>query len=77
MSENNGTANATKRVNVIFPQQVYDTLQKLAKMQNITISQALRQAINISDLIVSADKDEKARILIDRGGKTQELKLVR
>jgi len=77
MSENNGAGGATKRVNVIFPQPVYDTLQKLAKMQNLTISQALRQAINISDLIVSADKDEKARILIDRGGKTQELKIVR
>jgi hypothetical protein len=77
MSENNGAGGGTKRVNVIFPQPVYDTLQKLAKMQNLTISQALRQAINISDLIVSADKDEKARILIDRGGKTQELKLVR
>ena len=77
MSENNGASGGTKRVNVIFPQPVYDTLQKLAKMQNLTISQALRQAINISDLIVSADKDEKARILIDRGGKTQELKLVR
>ncbi len=77
MSDNNGTNGATRRVNVIFPQQVYDTLQKLAKMQNLTISQALRQAINISDLIVSADKDEKARILIDRDGKTQELKIVR
>jgi ribbon-helix-helix CopG family protein len=77
MADNNGTQNATKRVNVIFPQEVYDTLQNLAKMQNITISQALRQAINISNLIVNADKDEKARILIDRGGKTQELKLVR
>jgi hypothetical protein len=77
MASNNGTSGATKRVNVIFPQPVYDTLQKLAKMQNISISQALRQAINISDLIVSADKDEKARILINRGGKTQELKLVR
>lgn len=77
MSENNGANGATKRVNVIFPQPVYDTLQKLAKMQNITISQALRQAINISDLIVSAEQDEKARILINRKGKTQELKLVR
>jgi hypothetical protein len=76
MSDNNGSNGATKRVNVIFPQPVYETLQKLAKMQNLTISQALRQAINISDLIVSAD-DKKARILIDRDGKTQELKLVR
>jgi hypothetical protein len=76
MSDNNGSNGSTKRVNVIFPQPVYDTLQKLAKMQNLTISQALRQAINISDLIVSAD-DKKARILIDHDGKTQELKLVR
>jgi len=65
-----------KRVNVIFSPEQYATLQKIADAQKITISQALRQAINISDLIVSADRDPDARILIQKNGRTQELKLV-
>jgi hypothetical protein len=65
-----------KRVNVIFSPQQYETLEKIAKAQNISISQALRQAINISDLIVSADQDPNSRVLVERNGKTQELKLV-
>jgi len=65
-----------KRVNVIFSPQQYAMLEKIASAQNITISQALRQAINISDLIVTADKDPTSRVLIEKNGQTQELKLV-
>lgn len=65
-----------KRVNVIFSPQQYATLEKIATAQNISISQALRQAINISDLIVTADRDPDSRVLVEKNGKSQELKLV-
>ena len=65
-----------KRVNVIFSPEQYATLEKIANAQNITVSQALRQAINISDIIVTADRDPNSRVLVEKNGKTQELKLV-
>ena len=66
----------SKRVNVIFSADTYNTLQELAQSQKINLSDALRQAINVSSLVVKANKDPDSRVLIDRGGKTQELKLV-
>ena len=67
----------TKRVNVIFSNDQYQTLQELAEKQNISLSDALRQAINVSKLVVDANEDKDTRILIDRCGKIQELKIVR
>jgi len=66
----------SRRVNVIFSPEVYGVLQKLASSQGINVSDALRQAINISNLIVPATKEKNSRVLIDRGGKVQEIKLV-
>lgn len=66
-----------KRVNVVFSNDTYETLQKIASSQNISISDALRQAIGVSNLVVSANNDPKSRILIETGGKVQELKLIR
>ena len=67
----------TKRVNVIFSNEQYETLQDLAKVQKISLSDALRQAINVSKLVVDANEDKDTRILLDKGGKIQELKIVR
>ena len=67
----------TKRVNVIFSSDQYQTLQELADKQNISLSDALRQAINVSKLVVDANEDKNTRVLIDRGGRIQELKIVR
>lgn len=66
-----------KRVNVVFSPEQYNTLVNLARMQNITLSAALRQAINVSNLIVNADADKDTKILLKKGDSVQELKLVR
>lgn len=70
-------AEEAKRVNVIFTPEQYDTLQKIADKQKISISDALRQAIKISKLVVDANEDPDAKILIEKGNRVQELKLVR
>jgi hypothetical protein len=66
-----------KRVNVVFSPDQYATLLNLAKMQNISLSEALRQAINISDFIVKSNADEDTKILLKKGSAVQELKIIR
>jgi hypothetical protein len=73
----NQPVDGTKRFNVIFSKEQYETLERLAKSQQINLSQALRQAITISDIIVSANADKDTHILLKRGDSVQELKLVR
>lgn len=67
----------TKRVNVIFSKEQYETLQRLAETQKISLSDALRQAINVSELIVHANADPDTQILLKKGDSIQELKIVR
>ena len=67
----------TKRVNAVFSNETYTTLQKIAQSQGISLSDALRQAINISDMVVTANQTPKSRVLIDNGGNVQEIKLIR
>ena len=69
-------ASQSKRVNVVFSNDTYTTLQNIAKSQGINVSDALRQAINISDVVVKANKDPDSRVLVDNGGQVQELKLI-
>ena len=64
-------------VNVVFSPEQYNTLQKLAQMQNISVSEALRQAINVSNLIVNANADDDTQILLKKGSNVQELKIIR
>lgn len=59
-------AGDTKRVNVVFSREQFETLQKIAEMQKISLSDALRQAISVSDLIVQANADKDTQILIKR-----------
>lgn len=68
---------STKRVNVIFSDDQYKSLENLASKQDISISDALRQAIKISTLVVDANEDKDSKILLEKSGKIQELKLVR
>jgi hypothetical protein len=67
----------SKRVNVVFTADQFATLQRLASSQNINLSDALRQAINLSSLIVDANNDKNTQILFKKGDNMQELKLVR
>jgi hypothetical protein len=67
----------TKRVNAVFSNDTYNTLQNIAQSQGISVSDALRQAISISDLVVKANQNPDSRVLIDNGGNVQEVKLIR
>lgn len=56
-----------------------DTLQALREMaqrQNITLSDALRQAINVGKLLVHETNDKDTRILLKNGNQVRELKLL-
>jgi hypothetical protein len=70
-------AGGAKRVNVVFTADQFDKLQALATSQNITLSDALRQAISLSTLIVDANANPSTQILFKQGDNVQELKLVR
>jgi hypothetical protein len=63
-----------KRVNVTFTPQQYQVLRDLAARQGVNISDVLRQAINITKLIV--DANENGKILIEHNGEVQRLKLL-
>jgi Ribbon-helix-helix protein, copG family len=76
-SNSPNSSTETKRVNVIFSQDQYAALQRLAASQGINLSDALRQAINVSELIVNANADKDTQILIKKGDSVQELKIVR
>ncbi len=65
-SNSSNSSTETKRVNVIFSQDQYAALQRLAASQGINLSDALRQAINVSELIVNANADKSS-------GKRQEV----
>ena len=67
----------SRRVNVVFSADQFETLQGLATSQNISMSDALRQAISLSKLIVGANSDSDTQILLKKGDAIQELKLVR
>jgi putative ubiquitin-RnfH superfamily antitoxin RatB of RatAB toxin-antitoxin module len=64
---------ATKRVNVNFAIPTYTRLQNIAARKGITVSEALRQAISLTDYLEGAIQDENAKIYIDRGNGLNEL----
>jgi hypothetical protein len=71
------TGAGSKRVNVVFTNDQFSKLQKLASSQGITLSDALRQAISVSSLVVDANADPDTKILLKKGDSIQELMLVR
>ena len=48
-------------------------LQQLAERQHVSLSQALEQAIQISDIVVSQGTEPHTKILFKRGDKYKEL----
>jgi hypothetical protein len=77
VNESSGGASGSKRVNVVFSNDQFEKLQQLASSQGITLSDALRQAIGVSSLVVNANMDPDTQILLKKGDSVQELKLVR
>lgn len=76
-SPNTTLAEGPKRVNVVFSADQFNKLQSLANSQQISLSDALRQAISLSGLIVDANNDDDTQILLKKGSAVQELKLMR
>ncbi len=50
-------------------------LQELARLQNITVSEALAQSINISDLVVRQKAEPGTKVLFKRGNRYKQLVL--
>jgi hypothetical protein len=76
-NEDSRAAGEPRRVNVIFSAPQYQLLKDLAVRQGINVSDVLRQALSLTKLIVDADENPDERILIERKGELQELRLVR
>lgn len=77
MATHTGTDDDSRRLNVIFSKEQFETLQRLADIQKINLSDALRQAINISDLVVKANADPETKILLKKGNSIQELRIIK
>ncbi len=56
-------------------EDVLNKLQELARTQNISVSQALEQAINISDIVVRKKAEPGTKVLFKRGNNYQQLTL--
>jgi metal-responsive CopG/Arc/MetJ family transcriptional regulator len=63
---------ATKRVHVNFAEKTYETLQRIAARKGGSMSEALRQAIQLTDFI-EEQIENGAHVLVERGNKTTEL----
>ena len=53
-----------------------EALRKIAARQNISLSDALQQAISVSQLLVEAEGDRDTHVLLKKGSQVQELKLL-
>jgi hypothetical protein len=62
----------TKRVHVNFAAHTYGALQRIADRKGGSMSEALRQAIMLTDFIEDATENG-AHVLIERGDKVREL----
>jgi hypothetical protein len=56
-------------------EDVLNKLQELARAQNISISEALTQAINISDIVVRKRAEPGTKVLFKRGNDYEQLTL--
>ncbi len=64
----------SKRVNVNFSDDAYAALEYLAAQKGTSMSEVLMDAISLDQYLTKAEKEENARILIERpGGKLQEI----
>jgi len=64
---------APKRVHVNFAPQTYEMLRRIADRKGITISEALRQAISLTDYLEEATLERRAKLYVDRAGIVSEL----
>lgn len=76
-SDESHAATGSKRINVIFSASQYQLLKNLAERQSISVSDVLRQALSLAKLVVEANENPDERILIEKRGQLQELRLVR
>lgn len=56
---------------------VLNKLQEIARAQGITVSDALTQAINISDLVMRKRSEPGTKVLFKRGNHYEQLVLTR
>ena len=56
-------------------EDVLQKLQKLADSQNMSLSAALTQAINVSDMVVRSVNSPDTKVLFKRGKKVTQLTL--
>ena len=54
---------------------VLNKLQELAQMQNISLSEALAQSINISDVVIRQKAEPGTKVLFKRGNRYKQLVL--
>ena len=54
-------------------EDVLQKLQKLADSQNISLSSALTQAINVSDMVVRSVNSPDTKVLFKKGNKYTQL----
>jgi hypothetical protein len=69
-------ATTLRKVTVNFAPETYDTLAGIAKARNVTMSEALRQAIGLMSFIIKTHNDEQSKILIEREGRSSELRIL-
>lgn len=73
MPDASATSNLTQ---ITISTDTLNSLRKIAARQNISLSDALRQAVNVSQLLVDAEEDNDTRVLLKKGSRVQELKMV-
>ncbi len=56
-------------------ESVMNKLQELARAQNISVSDALEQAVNISDLVIRKKSEPGTKVLFKRGSQYEQLTL--
>ena len=54
---------------------VLNKLQELARLQNISVSDALAQSINISDVVIRERSEPGTKVLFKRGNRYKQLVL--
>jgi hypothetical protein len=66
----------SKLTQVTVSTETLNALRKIAAQQNISLSDALQQAVNVSQLLVDAEQDRDTRILLKKGSRLEELKMM-
>jgi hypothetical protein len=65
-------AASAKRVHVMFAPSTYDALRRIAERKGVSISEALRQAIQLTDY-VTRQLEEGSELALNRDGETLRL----